>query len=145
MRAEAMKRVLGVARLVLVVSGALVLLLGLLIWSGNGDQLIGVHVVLACVLVLALWVIAYLAAMAGVPRRMVTVTVAWSLFIVVFGLNQERLVEGEWHWTIQLLHLVLSMTLLASGQALVSQVHRRETAVLVSALSSGEMNAKEVR
>jgi hypothetical protein len=114
-----MKTAIKVALAALMWCGALLLVLGILIWTGNGDQLIPVHVVFGIVLVLTLWTICALAARAGVPAGTVAFAAALGLLIVVLGLAQEELVPGSWHWTIQVLHLVISMGAIWWGRRLV--------------------------
>jgi len=75
------KTTLGVARLVLMRSAALLLVLGVVIWTGNGDELIPLHVLFGSTLVIALWVIAAIAAKAGVSRGHVGLAVAWSVVV----------------------------------------------------------------
>ncbi|HET7419172.1 MAG TPA: hypothetical protein VFL27_02195 [Candidatus Dormibacteraeota bacterium] len=126
--ARVLKPAIVVARLVLFASAAALLVLGVIIWTGSGDQLIPLHVVVGSALVLALWVIAAMAFMAGVSRPLITLAVAWSVLVPIFGLTQDRLVEGDLHWTIQVLHLVVGMSLAAFGQGLILQIDRRQTA-----------------
>lgn len=121
----ALKRTLKAARLVLMGSAALLLLLGVVIWTGSGDRLITVHIALGAVLVLTVWVLAVIATTAGVSRLVVAVAVVWSLIVPVLGLTQDGLVAGGWHWTVQVLHLVVSMGLVGWGQALLLLTGKR--------------------
>lgn len=121
-----MKTALTVARLALMGSGGLLLLLGLIIWTGSGDALIPVHAAAGSVLVLSLWTIVLIASRNGCPVRIVAAILTWSLAVVAFGLAQSGLLEGDWHWTVQVLHLVASMSLVGIGQGLVIAVHRPE-------------------
>src|SRR2546428_13287301 len=57
-------------------SGALLILLGLAIWTGRADAIIPVHEFLGFVLVLSLWALSFLAARAGVQRGIVVAGVA---------------------------------------------------------------------
>ncbi len=41
---------------------------------------------------------------------------------------QDRLVTGGWHWTIQVLHLVVSMGVIAMGRLLVIRISRNQAA-----------------
>jgi hypothetical protein len=123
-----MNTAVKVARAVLVGSGALVVVLGLIIWTGNADGLIGIHELLAYVLILSLWTIAAIAARSGVSWRLVALAVAWSVGAAVLGGYQEELVNGSWHWTIQVLHLVVGMGVIASGQFLVIVMNRQADA-----------------
>jgi hypothetical protein len=76
-----MKTAIKVSLAVLLACGALLLVLGIVIWTGNGDALIPVHITLGVVLVLSLWTIAFMAARAGVPQapwRSPRVGACWS-------------------------------------------------------------------
>jgi hypothetical protein len=128
-----MKTALMVARLVLIGSGGLLLLLGLIIWTGSADALIPIHAAAGSLLVLSLWAIAFIAARNGLPTRVLGVIVLWSLAVVAFGLVQDRLLEGGWHWAAQVLHLVVSMSLVGIGQGLTIALQRRQRRLAIAA------------
>jgi hypothetical protein len=100
------------------VSGVLLILLGIAIWTGHTDQVIPVHELLGFVLVLSLWALSYLAARAGVTMRWVVVAVAWGLLAPILGLTQQGLLTGDWHWTIQVLHLLVGLGAIGQGENL---------------------------
>jgi hypothetical protein len=114
-----MKTAIKVALAALMGSGALLLVLGIVIWTGNGDQLIPVHVAFGIVLVVSLWTIAAIAARSGVAGGTVAFAGAWALLVVVLGLAQEELLPGSSHWAIQVLHLAISMGAIWWGRRLV--------------------------
>lgn len=104
---------------------ALVLLgLGIYIWTGNADELITLHIVVGVVLVLSLWTLAAIAARAGVSSLLIGVSIAWSFAAALLGLTQENLLTGEWHWTVQALHLVIAMAMVGWCQALAVMADR---------------------
>lgn len=107
------------AQVALVGSGGALLVLGLVIWTGQADGLIPLHTLVGVVLVLSLWTIAAIAGRAGVNRWLIATAVAWSVLAPTLGTTQEALLEGDWHWTIQVLHLLVGMAVVAWGQALV--------------------------
>jgi hypothetical protein len=113
-----------IALATLIACGALLLVMGLIIWTGNGDRLIPVHVALGVVLVVSLWTLAAIAARSGVPTGTVTFAASWGLSVVLLGLAQEELVQGSWHWTIQVLHLAISMGAIWWGRRLVKLIGR---------------------
>jgi hypothetical protein len=123
-----MKTATRVAQLVLLGSGALLLVLGLIIWTGHGDRLIGIHALLGLVLVLSLWAIAATAARTGVSIGLVALAVAGGLAAPILGGVQDRLVTGGWHWTIQVLRLAVSMGVIAMGRLLVIRIRRNQAA-----------------
>jgi hypothetical protein len=100
-------------------AAAALLALGVYIWTGGADQLITVHVVIGVLLVISLWTIAAIAASSGVSAVVVGVAVAWSFAAVLLGWTQDGLVTGDWHWTIQVLHLLIAMAMVAWCQVLV--------------------------
>lgn len=130
-----MKTATKVVQWTLIGSGGLLLLLGVIIWTGKADGLIdlhALHALLGFVLILSLWTIAAIAARAGVSITLVTLTVLWSLAAVVLAGVQERLVTGGWHWTIQSLHLVVGMSVIAAGQLLVTRIRRHQARELAA-------------
>jgi H+/gluconate symporter-like permease len=124
-----MKTAIKVALAALMGCGALLLVLGIVIWTGHGDQLIRVHIVFGIVLVLSLWTIAAIAARAGVASGTVAFAAAWGLLVVILGLAQEELVPDGWHWTIQVLHLVISMGAIWWGRRLVRLIGQAQQPV----------------
>lgn len=118
-----MRTAIKVALAILLACGAL-LLVGLIIWTGIGDheQLVAVHVAIGVVLVLTLWTIAAIAARSRVPAGTVAFAVAWGLFVALFGLAQQDLLPGSWHWTIQTLHVAISMGAIWWGRRLVKLI-----------------------
>jgi hypothetical protein len=117
-----------VALTTLMVCGGLPLVLGVVIWIGHSEQLIAVHISIGVVLVLTLWTMAAIAALAGVPEGTVAFAAAWGLLVVVLGLAQEELLPGSWHWTIQVLHLVISMGAIWWGRRLVHLIGQAQQA-----------------
>jgi hypothetical protein len=106
--------------------GGLILVLGLMIWTGRfGKQVGGLHVVLGLLLILTLWVLSALATRAGVDRRAVTWAASWGLVALVLGLAQEGLLTGPWHWTIRVLHVVISMGAIWWARRLLGQIRQR--------------------
>jgi hypothetical protein len=113
-----MNRAVTVVHMTIRVSGLLLILLGIALWTGRADQVIPVHELLGFVLVLALWTMSYFAARAGVATRWVVLAVAWGLVAPILGLTQQNLVTGDWHWTIQILHLLIGVGAIGQGENL---------------------------
>jgi len=125
-----MRTAIKAALAILLGCGALLLVLGLIIWTGIGDyeELVAVHISIGVVLVLTLWTIAAIAARSGVPASTVAFASAWGLLVVLFGLAQEDLLTGSWHWTIQVLHVAISMGAIWWGRRLVRLMQRSQSA-----------------
>jgi hypothetical protein len=114
-----------VAQATLLVAGGLTLLLGLVIWTGRADWLVGVHGGLAFLLVFSLWAIAAVALASRVSIALVALAIAWSLGAIVLGGAQEDLLKGGWHWTVQVLHLMVSMGVIGWGLFLIAMTRRK--------------------
>lgn len=113
-----MKTAVTVSLMTIRVSGVLLILLGIAIWTGRADQIVPVHELLGFVLVLSLWALSYLAARAGVAMRWVVMAVAWGLVAPILGLTQQGTLTGDWHWTIQVLHLLIGLGAIGQGEIL---------------------------
>lgn len=118
-----MKRTITIAHMTIRISGLLLILLGIAVWTGRADGVIPVHELLGFVLVLSLWTLSFLAARAGVPMQWVALAVVWGLVAPILGLTQEGLLAGDWHWTIQVLHLLIGLGAIGMGENLARLIH----------------------
>lgn len=97
------------AQMTVRVSGIVLLVLGVIFWTGNLDSLRIVHILLGLLLVLGLWTLAFLALRARVAVRLAVLGLAWGVIAPVLGLTQVNLLTGGWHWVIQVLHLLVGL------------------------------------
>jgi hypothetical protein len=119
-----MPLVLTIAQMLVRITGVLQLILGLLIWAENASSLIGVHMLIGLVFVVSLWVLAVLATRAGVPTGLAAGVAVLGLIALVFGMIQTGLLPGSAHWIIQVLHLLIGMAAVASGEIVGGRVRR---------------------
>jgi hypothetical protein len=117
-----------VAQMIVRVSGVLLLLLGLLFWTGDALGLIPVHILLGVLLVLALWLLAATASQMGVPIGLVAGAALLGLVLAWLGFTQDSLLPGSTHWIIQALHLVLGMAAIAIAEVIGGRVRRMRLA-----------------
>lgn len=101
------------------------IVLGVLIWTGNFGNLIGIHTLDGLIFVVALIVIAVLAAVARVQPGLVIATLVWAVVVVALGLTQERLLPGPAHWVIQVIHLLVGMAAIGLSEALGRRIQGR--------------------
>jgi hypothetical protein len=118
-----MKAIALAIRIVSGLFGLALMTLGALIWTGNFDQLIFVHMSLGIFLVLMLWLAATLAAFRRIPPMLIIAGAAWGLVEIALGLTQERLILGDAHWVIQLVHLLFGLITIALTQILASRIY----------------------
>jgi hypothetical protein len=110
-----MKNATRAARIVFRVTGVIELLLGIVLWTGHGLSLVPVHMVIGIAFVLALWALAALGARAGAPAGLVALAWVWGFVVPVLGMTQMRLLPGDWHWVIRLVHLLVGIAAMAIG------------------------------
>jgi hypothetical protein len=104
------------ASAVLTLSGAFALILGLLLWTGTGLNLISMHMMLGFLTVGALWLIG-IGQLLSQNRSWVIAVVALlvGVLTVVLGLYQSSIIIGESHWVIQVTHLLLGIFTIGLG------------------------------
>ena len=108
--------VIRIASAVLTLAGLLALISGLLFWTGTALNLLALHMLLGFLAVGALWVIGFAQAFA---RRGSWIIAASALIVgaamIVIGMTQSSLLVGEFHWVIQVIHLVLGLLTIGIG------------------------------
>lgn len=108
--------VIRIASIVLSFAGLLALILGLLIWTGTGLNLVQMHMLLGLLAVGALWVIAIGQAFStGGSWIIAACALAVGGALVFIGVTQASLLAGAFHWVIQLLHLLLGLLVIGIG------------------------------
>jgi uncharacterized membrane protein HdeD (DUF308 family) len=104
------------------VDGLVLIVLGILFWTGNAPNLVTLHMVLGTLLVLALWLLAIAAAFARAPFTAPIVALIWGAIALWLGLTQETMLLGSPHWVVQTLHLILGIGAIGIAQWVTSSV-----------------------
>ncbi len=117
-------RLLTVARMVVRIAFVVQLLLGIGLRTGRLDNLTSIHITVGVLFVLGLWMVAVIAARAGVNRVQVGVALLWGALMPVFGLTQQGLVAGNLHWIVQVLHLAVGIAGIAQAEAMAGAIAR---------------------
>ena len=128
-RRSALSITTTIARILIRITGPTALVLGVLFWTGNALTLIPVHMLAGIVLILSLWTLAILAAVSGVPRGLVALAIVWGLVVPILGMTQTRLLPGDAHWVIRILHLLIGIGAMSLGQGLASRIKQIHTPV----------------
>ncbi len=82
------------------------------------------------VLVLSVWTLAVLAAIAGVSRGFVVLVIVWGVIVLVLGLTQTQLLPGDFHWVIQVLHLLVGLGAIGQAEGLAARIKNLRTPAL---------------
>lgn len=104
-----MKTAITVLRMLVRLCFVVLLVLGIMFWTGHGLSLIPVHMTIGIILVVSLWLTAILAAIARAPIGMVIAGLVWGALTIWLGAAQTSLLPGGAHWTVQVLHLLVGM------------------------------------
>ena len=120
-----MTSALPIARWIVRVDGLIMLVLGLLIWTGSFAALVPVHMLLGLVLVLALWVVAYGGYLARVSSGLVGLAGLWGLLLPILGITQHGLLAGDLHWLIDVTHLLVGLAAIGLGEAVGAAIDKR--------------------
>jgi hypothetical protein len=97
-------------------------------WTDHALTLVPVHMLVGFVLVFSLWALAVLAARAGVHPGLVALAIGWGFIVPVLGLTQERLLPGDVHWVIQVLHLLVGLGAIGLAERLARRIKNRVSA-----------------
>jgi hypothetical protein len=117
-----------VAHMTVRITGVLLLILGLLFWTGDALGLIPVHMLVGVLLVLALWLLSATASQMGVPIGLVLGAAVLGLLVAVLGFTQDSLLPGGAHWLIQVLHLLLGMAAIGVAEMIGGRLRRMRLA-----------------
>lgn len=121
-----MKQTVTILNWLIRIVGIVMIVLGLLIWSGRGgDGLISTHKFFGFVLVLALWALAAIGFRARIGPGFLLLVVAWSILMPVLGLTQTDLMTGDAHWVIRVIHLLVGLTALGLADGLANAINGR--------------------
>ena len=121
-----MKIAVTVAQNLVRLSGLILIVLGVLFWSGNALTLIPLHMLIGFVLVLSLWTMAFLAARSGVRPGFVILASLWGLLVIAFGLTQDQMLTGDAHWVIRVLHLLIGLGAIGQSEGLAVRIRQAE-------------------
>jgi hypothetical protein len=124
-----MRTATTVIRMLIRLLGLIMIVLGLLLWTGNALNLIGMHMLLGIMLVLLLWAQAILAARSGGSLGLVALAIAWGLIVVALGMTQNQLLPGDAHWVIKVLHLLVGMAAIGIAERLAESIQPLRNAV----------------
>jgi hypothetical protein len=94
-----------VLRRTIQITGVAQVVLGIAFWTGHALSLIPVHMWVGILFVLAIWILALRAGLAGAGRGLTVAGFVYGLFVIAFGMAQAQVLPGPNHWIIRVLHL----------------------------------------
>ena len=121
-----MRTIVTATRIVMRASILILLVLGVLFWTGHALALLPLHMLFGLLLVLGLWTVAGLALARGAPIGMVVAAAILGLAVIALGITQTGLLPGPYHWIVRVVHLVLGV----GAMGLAERIGRRLDAAL---------------
>lgn len=89
-------------------AGVGAIILGLLNWFFH-ISFIEIHMLFGVIVTLALLTVGLLAVFTRELRALGIVVVVFALIVPMFGINQVQILMGNFHWLIQVAHLLVGM------------------------------------
>lgn len=119
-----MKSAIAATLMLIRLTGLILIVLGASFWTGHAFALIPPHKQLGYLFVLSLWTLAALAARAGVAPGFAALAVVWGLAVAAIGMTQDRLLIGDAHWVIKVLHLLVGLGAMGLAEGLAARIKR---------------------
>jgi hypothetical protein len=124
-----MKTAATILQILVRITGLTQIILGVLFWTRNFQQLVPVHMLIVSILVLMLWALAGMALWAGVNRGLAVLAIVWGVVVVALGMTQSGLLVGDAHWVIQVLHLLVGLGAMGQAEGLATRIKQARTLV----------------
>jgi uncharacterized membrane protein len=123
-----------IASWVVRLGGLVMIVLGLLFWTGNATNLVNEHMTLGVIVVLALWLLAGIyATRKGASIGLAAGAFLTGIVVAVVGMTQTQLLPGSGHIVIEVLHLLLGLTLISFGEIIIGRLRRMDSGASVAA------------
>jgi hypothetical protein len=117
-----MRILLAVLRLL----GTIQIVLGVSFWLGYAVSWIPVHMLVGSAFVLVLWAIGFIGAYQSRNAGLAVAALGWGIFIAAIGVTQQRVLIGDLHWIVRVLHLVVSIVGLPLAALIVTRAHNSQ-------------------
>lgn len=100
------------------------LVLGVLFWTGHALSLINLHMAIGTIFVIALWVMAALGARARVGTGLVVNAVIGGVIVLGLGMTQSAIMPGGTHWIVRVVHLLVGMAAIGIGEQISARIKK---------------------
>ena len=119
-------KVMTIAVMVLRIAVLVALVMGIIFWTGNLENLQLVHMLIGFIVVLSLWVIGLAQGfIKGGSFGLAVATFIVGLLLAIVGLYQQNWLLGSAHWVIQVIHLLLGLSAIGLGEMIYARTRKR--------------------
>jgi hypothetical protein len=119
-----LQRGIRIAQMFVRLAGLVLLVLGIVIWTGHGDTLIRTHAALGVFFVLALWTVAAFGLVARIGYVLPARLIIWGIVIGWFGISQQHLFPDTYHWIVRVLHLAVGIIAIGLAEVVSARVKK---------------------
>jgi len=119
-----MNKSVNLLRWMIRIAGLVALGLGLALWNGTGYDLLSVHQGLGFLISAALLLMAVLGFGQRVSPTLLLLALLWGLAVPAIGSLQGRLLPGDGHWIIEVIHLLLGLGAIALSEIIAGRIAR---------------------
>lgn len=119
-----MKSAITAVQMLIRLTWLILIILGVLFWAGRSLNMLPVHIVVGLIFALLIWVLAFLAIRAKASPGLAGLNVVWAVVVLVLGMTQNRLLVGDGHWIIQVLHLFVGIVAIGLAESLAAKIKR---------------------
>jgi hypothetical protein len=115
---RAAKVIVGLLKILVVIQ----IVFGLAFWMGRAINFIPLHEGLGTLFVVLLWALAAIGAVRGAGAGLVTLAVVWGCIVAALGYTQQRLLIGDLHWIVRVLHLIVGLSSIRIAELLAAKM-----------------------
>lgn len=116
--------VVRIALMIVRIGVLIELALGILFWTGNADSLQIVHIVIGILVVLSLWTMGIAQGLQGGSFGLALATFVLGFLLALVGLFQKGWLVEQYHWVIQVIHLLLGLSAIGLAEMIGGRYRR---------------------
>jgi len=105
------------------IAGLGALLLGLTVWI-TGINIVAIHMLFGLTLTLSFLILSIIMVLTGGMRVLGLAGIIYALIVPVFGVTQDALLPGDWHWLIRVAHMLVGLGALTLIQIISTRYQR---------------------
>jgi len=113
--------------------GTMQIALGLAFWLGYAITWIPIHMAVGVAFVLVLWTIGFAGAYQTRNLSLAVGAFGWGILTAAIGAPQQRVLIGDLHWIVRVVHLIVSVVGLPLGALIVARAQTHQAARAASA------------
>ena len=105
--------------------GTVLIVLGILFWTGHAFELVRLHIGLGVALVALLWALSLIGARVRLHWALPAVSALWGVLVLGFGMSMGRMLPGRSHEFVRVLHFFIGLIAIGFSESLALRIRRR--------------------